>query len=99
MSAINVTFAYAGSMNLQADQPAYQVAGSTSEALTSSGTSAATTATALEGQFARVAPVDGGVYVTAGAAPTAVTAQGFYVASGSVLDLAVRAGDKIAVVD
>lgn len=71
------------------------------EALTTSGTSAATTATAGTASangtlVARCSATDAAHYVVAGAAPTASATNGYWVPSGGVIDISVAPGDKIA---
>lgn len=71
--------------------------GTTGEALTTSGTSAATTATAPRGaEYAICTSLDAGHYVTVGSSPTATAANGICVMTGAYQVLPVSFGDKIA---
>lgn len=65
--------------------PVYAAKPRAAQAVTTSGTAAATTITAQGGEYARVAAVDAALYVTTGA--TASAATGYYVPIGGVLDL------------
>ena len=70
------------------------------ESLTTSTTSASTTATGSTTvkarQVARCMAVDSAHYVTTGSAPTASATAGYYVPSGSFIDIAIAPGHKVA---
>lgn len=70
------------------------------ETLTSSGSSAATTITARQGEVASITASSNDVFIAVGAAPTAVASAGDLVPAGSRLDIGfMQDGDKIAVID
>jgi len=71
-----------------------------SEEMTSSGTSAASTITALAGEVARIVVSGGPVSVVVGTSPTATAAGGDLVLDGMMIEIGALAdGDKIAVID
>jgi hypothetical protein len=71
-----------------------------SEAITSSGTSQATTIAADNQKVvARIAVSGGAVWVKFGSAPTAASADKFLVPDGAVEYFSVFTGDKVAVID
>ena len=72
------------------------------ESITTSGTSAQSSALASSGQkgrlFARCFAVDSAHYVVAGPDETASATNGYYVDSGGFIDLEIGPGDKIAAI-
>lgn len=69
-----------------------------SENLNGSAASAATTGVARMGEVARIA-VENAAWVTVGAAPTAAAGTTWYLPAGSVLDIEMVAGHKVAVLE
>lgn len=69
-----------------------------SETMTESGTSAASTITALQGEVARItATAD--IHVAYGSSPTAAADTGDMVTAGGTIDVGpMSAGDKIAII-
>lgn len=69
-----------------------------SETMTESGTSAASTITAVTGELCRItATAD--IYVNYGAAPTAASGSGDLVPAGGAIDIGpMSQGDKIAII-
>ena len=98
MATVNIVFAKVGVRGIENSYPAYLSGGIVSEDITSSASSQATTATALEGQTARITASGGNIRVIAGASPTALTSS-LLVLDGTSFDLGVETGDKIAVID
>lgn len=71
---------------------------SDSETLTSAGTSGASTASAEQGDIARVTVSGGNVHVTKGTSPTATTDDALLV-DGTTEYFACVYGDKVAIID
>jgi len=85
--------------SINSDIPAAYSAGSTLEAETVSGTSAATTAAATASQnFCRVA-TDTACHVVFGSSPTATTANGFFLPANAVEYFRVKENDQGAVIE
>ena len=87
---------------MAAGAPTYTRAPRRSETVTSSGTSAQSTNTADDGDFATVTAIDGAVYVLIGPNPTALASGAGMEAipSGGVKDFGpLKTGDKVAVID
>jgi hypothetical protein len=103
MATVNIVFSYAytADSGVGGGVPAYNGRYTAQENKTSSGTSGATTITALAGQTARITVTGGNIYVAAPAtSPTAVNATGWLVLNGTSLDLTnLRLLDKIAIID
>jgi hypothetical protein len=70
----------------------------TTETVTTSGTSAATTNTAPQDGIAAIYCATA-VYAVAGASPTAAPTTGWYIPGAVLFHMAVKAGDKIALID
>jgi hypothetical protein len=68
------------------------------ETVTTSGTSAATTGAAVNDGVAAIYCASA-VYAVSGAAPTASATTGWYLEAGVTFHMAVAAGDKIALID
>lgn len=68
------------------------------EAVTTSGTSAATTAAAPTEGVARITMGAAG-YIVIGASPTATATTGWYAAEAETIELCVVTGDKVAIID
>ncbi|SON58011.1 hypothetical protein HDIA_4470 [Hartmannibacter diazotrophicus] len=108
MARVDVSFFMAGNRSAEGgSMPVPRMTGMVSEVLTSGGTSVATATTseAPDGAgFVRIL-TDGDVWAVAGAAPVAsapsagASASGILVKAYLPYDLAVAAGDKIAVID
>jgi len=94
MATVGVTFgdaAQRGEASIFTGNPG------TSEVLTSSASSASTTATTDKGQFVRIAPL-GNIHAIFG--NTAATSTGYVIASGSELVLYdANGGNKVSVID
>jgi hypothetical protein len=97
MATINIVFAKIGGKGN--NEPVYKGNALGSENVTSSGTSAQTTGDAAEDCYVRIFAIDGAIYAKTGPNPTAAAGDEWYIASGDLLDLAVNAGDKVAVID
>jgi hypothetical protein len=74
------------------------------ENITSSGTSAATTAAAnasfaSPGTVAQITVTGGNVYVDHGETPTAVAGSGYLILDGQTRDIGLNPNDKVAVID
>lgn len=96
MGTVNVVIAPATSVAF--GPRVYEQSFRSAENVTTSGTSAASTGTAKSGDIARITAIAGACYVgTAGAA--AVNAAGWYLAEGMTLDLGMREGDAVAVIE
>jgi len=109
MGTMLVSFHSGGAPSGEGRLPVARLTGAKTERVTTSGASAATTLTALNGQgtksdggMATVTAVGVNLYVTAGAAPVAAypgagaNTSGFPVMSGQTVSFAVAKGDKIA---
>jgi hypothetical protein len=96
MATVSIVFAKA----MQGIIPALSAHVSAAEAITSSGTSQATTATAASTDVARITSSGGAIWVKVGATPTAAAGSDHLVPDGGALDLVnLQVGDKIAVID
>ena len=85
---------------MDGDAPVIAAVPRASEALTTSGTSAATTITAEIGDVVNVRAVGGGIWVTAGAAPTAAEGTHWFIPDGGFVEFGMmQAGWKIAAID
>ena len=98
MATVNIVFSKVGVRGIENSYPAYLAAGSVSEDITSTASSQATTASATEGQTARITVSGGNVRIKAGASPTAIV-TGVLILDGTTFDWGVEIGDKIAVID
>jgi hypothetical protein len=103
MASAAITFCTAGNRSVEGGTMAVpRMGGATSQILTVTGTSAATTAANPHpGRtgFVSISAIDGALWATAGAAPVAVAGTaGFAVLSGQTRDFAVAHGDKVAVI-
>lgn len=91
MSSMHVTFggANGGGVPVLARRPRI------AETVTTSGSSASSTAAAEDSDFARVTAVDAALYVAAGSSVSAAT--GYYVPSGTSVDIGpLQLGDVIS---
>ena len=96
MGTVHITYRSLVSLNgsaLASRQPR------TAATITSSGTSQATSITALQGEAAIITATTA-VFVAVGASPTAASGAGDLVPAGGIVTLAgLRALDKVAVID
>ena len=70
------------------------------QALASGGTSAASTITANDGDYACIAAYGGDVLISIGPSPVAATGTGYRIAAGTRMEFGpLKAGDGIAVID
>ena len=97
MSTVQVMFGRTPATRI----PVMSAGFSSSEIVTSSATTAATTIAAEQGdEVVMITNTGGNVYISAGAAPTAVAnATSILILDGERVSFAVNVGDKIAVID
>jgi hypothetical protein len=96
MATFHVSFGRAGDSGIEV-MPARPNA---SQAITTSGSSQASTITAKQGDQCRVTVTGGNVYIAFGASPTAVSTTGYLLLDGDKDYFgALNAGDKVAVID
>lgn len=70
------------------------------ETLAVSGTSAATTITAMQGEVASVTAQGGAIFVRIGSAPTAASGTGYLIPDGSTREIGfLNTSDKVAGID
>ena len=93
MGTVNIVFAKAATSK----SPVYNGGTIAAEDVTSSGTSAQSSATGIDCIARITADVD--IYIKTGPNPTAAAGEDWRLAAGSALDLALNEGDKVAVID
>lgn len=98
MASVKVSIGQVGARGQSNEVAAFLAGTLRSEVITSSVASAAGSLVAVGNDFA-VINSDGAVYVTAGADPTATAGVSVYVPADGERVIALRAGDKIAVID
>lgn len=96
MATVQVNFGTA----MGAGAPAFPPAVNAGQAITSSGTSQATTITARSGDYAHVTAVGGAIMVEISNNPTAASGVTWIVADGETkLFGPLKDGDKVAIID
>lgn len=98
MGTAIISFGQAGGSATNAKLALRGRAPDVTEPLTTSGTSAATTATASSHCLAAIYPSVAG-YAVAGASPTASSTTGWYCPADMFTEIAVNYGDKIAFIE
>ena len=98
MATVYTTFAKVGKRGANGVVEIFNGSGTRSETITSSGTTAVGTFTAVKDEMVQICCASN-VAVVAGSAPTATLATGLVVFGGIPQYLAVQTGDKIAVID
>ena len=98
MATVNIVFAQVGGAGIDSRLGVYQGHGAESEDITSSATSQQSTGVAKDQTFIRITTTGGAIRILTGVNPTALTSS-ILVLDDTTMDLAVRKGDKIAVID
>lgn len=98
MATAYVSFGGAGEVMAGGVLPVRRGNPSSTETVTTSGTSAATTNAAA---YSGVATIDcaSALYAVVGPNPTAAPTTGWYIPAGITTDIAVNTGDKVALID
>lgn len=96
MATLAVTYGAA----MGAGVPVYASIPRASEAITTSASSQATTATARSGDFASCTASGGAVWISIGQSPTAAAGTHYLIPDGATKDFGpLLEGDKVAVID
>lgn len=95
MATVGVVNVYRGAEGV----PVLRSAPLGTEVITSSGTSAQGSVTAVLDSYWHITVTGGAVWVAFGDNPTAVAGDGWLIPEGGSLDVEAVAGDKVAVVD
>lgn len=98
MATAYVSFGAAAVKDAKTGAPIVDGNPTTTETVSTSGTSAATTNTAARDGVAAIY-CGSNVYAISGASPTAAAGTSWFIPAGVLFHVAVKAGDKIALID